>query len=209
MEGIMRAKSVRLAAILITVACFHRGHVRSAGTVRENSVMAISWMQVMSESQYALPAHPNFVPLRIVRWFVSASNHLRIEDGEGVFITDCQTGEAIELDLQKKTVRRKQENPKPDLYRKLRHAPRERGARFVENGKFLGRDAALYAWEDGRRHLIWCDDRSGEILYGEDWDPIDARENGISSVSFNYVHNARLPEELFSLQPPPGFKLVE
>jgi hypothetical protein len=205
----MRANSVCLAAALITGACYHLAPVHSAATNRENQVAATTWMQVVSESQYALPARHNFVPLRVVRWCVSASNRLRIEDGDGIFITDCQTGESLAIDLRQKTVRRQQEEPKRELLRKLRSSPRERGLQFVKNGTISGSEATMFRWPDRPNDRIWCDRATGEELYGESWHPIDDRQNGISSVSFNYDHNARLREELFSLQPPPGFKLVE
>ncbi len=204
----MSGRSLLCCAYLAVLFCCPPSLVSAANPVKIEAVPAITWMQVVSENQFALPPGHRFIPLGIKRWAVSSTNRLRIEEGNHVFICDCQTGETLLLDLQGKTARKQEEDPKPNIYQQLRKPLFERGVAIQGQSRILGRAATICAWQHKPSSLIWCDSETGDVLYGEDWSTVDGREQGISQVSFNFNYAASLDRSLFSLEPPPGFTLI-
>jgi hypothetical protein len=131
----VRFRSVALLCVAATslfVGALQPGLARCAAPDAE--VEAITWMQVRSENQHPLSAQHRFIPLQVVRWSVLSNNRIRIEEGDHVFISDCQTGQSLAIELKRRTARRNREEPKPDYYRKLRQSPRDRGAQLVGTG---------------------------------------------------------------------------
>jgi hypothetical protein len=204
----MPARCVHLCALLfIGLRSLSQCTIATASDA-EDKVLAITWMQVSSASRYAVAPDHNFVPLNVIRWSVSATNRLRIEEGDSVFITDCHTGESLQINLQAKSARRQQEDRKPDIYQKLKRPLLERGLHIQGQDRRLGRSAIICSWPEDTHSLIWCDRDTGEMLYGEAWHRVNGQQRAIANVCFNYDSNVSLDRNLFSLEPPPGFRLI-
>jgi hypothetical protein len=202
----MPARSILTRALLVFAVCSRFQTTVAADEA--DRTPGITWIQLAPENQFALPAGHRFVPLRVKQCLLSSTNRMRIEDGDHVLICDCPTGEALLLDLRSKTARKQQEDVKPDLYEQLKKPLFDRGVTIQGQSRIFGRAATICAWQHNPSSLIWCDSETGKVLYGEDWGIVDGQEQGISQVSLNFDYQASLDRRLFSLEPPPGFKLI-
>ena len=204
----MPVRCVHACALLCLGFCSSFQCTIATAADTEDKVPAITWIQVNSASRYAVAPDHNFIPLNVKRWSVSATNRLRIEEGDSVFITDCHTGESLQINLQAKTARRQLEDRKPDIYQMLKRPLLERGLHIQGQDRRLGRPAIVCSWPEDPHSLVWCDRGTGEVLYGETWHRVSGQQRAIADVSFNYDPNASLDRSLFSLKPPPGFRLI-